>query len=157
MSRAPSPKTAPPAPSHYQRDPYAWSLEQARLLKERRLREIDADNIAEEILDVGRNEYDKLESALRVLLAHMLKWDHQPERRSRSWANTIAEQRYRVERQLRENPSLKARLEEAIEEAYRSGRLMASTETDIDPGRFPSACPYDWKTITDQPFEHRPA
>lgn len=152
MNRAPSPKSAPPAPSLYQRDPYAWSLQQARLLQERRLQEIDADNIAEEILDVGRNEYDKLESALRILLAHMLKWDHQPERRSRSWVNTIAEQRYRAERQLRENPSLKARLEEAIEEAYRSGRLLASSETDLDTDRFPASCPYDWPTIARRPF-----
>ena len=58
-----------------------------------RLDEVDAENVAEEILDVGSNEYDKLESALRVLLMHMLKWDHQPEKRTRSWENTIAIQR----------------------------------------------------------------
>ena len=42
---------------------------------------------------MGSNEYDKLESALRVLLMHMLKWDHQPDKRTRSWENTIAIQR----------------------------------------------------------------
>ena len=37
---------------------------------------------------------------MRVLLTHMLKWDHQPERTSRSWENTTTEQRDRTERQL---------------------------------------------------------
>ena len=89
MSHATSTKRPRSAPL-YERDLYAWSLEQARLLKEGRLDEVDAENVAEEILDVGRNEYDKLESALSVLLMHMLKWDHQPEKRTRSWENTIA-------------------------------------------------------------------
>jgi len=151
MSQAPAPK-ARPAPL-YERDLYAWSQEQARLLRAGRLAEIDAENVAEEILDVGRNEYDKLESALRVLLAHMLKWDHQPARRSRSWENTIAEQRDRTLRQLRDNPSLKARLREAVADAYRSARRDASSETDLDLGTFPEACPYDGDAILNQPLQ----
>ena len=88
----------------YERDLYAWVQEQVALLRAGRLGEIDAENIAEEISDVGSNEYDKLESALRVLLAHMLKWDHQPERRSRSWENTIGEQRDRARQPPHDNP-----------------------------------------------------
>jgi len=137
----------------YERDLYAWSLEQARLLREGRLTEIDAENVAEEILDVGRNEYDKLESALWVLLMHMLKWDHQPERRTRSWETAILEQRDRVELQLRDNPSLKSRIPEAVRRAYRGGRLRASGETDLDLKQFPEKCPYDWETILNRPFK----
>ncbi|HWT31367.1 MAG TPA: DUF29 domain-containing protein [Propylenella sp.] len=150
MSHAPS-SARPAAASLYQRDLYAWSQEQARLLKAGRLDEVDAENVAEEILDVGRNEYDKLESALRVLLTHMLKWDHQPEKRTRSWENTIAEQRDRVEQQLTDSPSLKARIGEAVERGYRRARLRASSETDMEPDRFPEACPYDWQAITSRP------
>lgn len=136
----------------YDSDFYAWSLEQARLLREGRLGEIDAENIAEEILDVGGAEYDKLESALRVLLMHMLKWDHQPERRSRSWENTIAIQRRHAERQLFKNPSLKARLEEGVVEAYSDARLEASSETDMDVDCFPETCPYSWEEIMGREF-----
>ena len=152
MTQAPFAKAAPTAPL-YERDLHAWSQEQAALLRAGRLHEIDAENIAEEILDVGRNEYDKLESALRVLLTHMLKWDHQPERRSRSWENTMAEQRRRAQRQLGENPSLKPRLEEAIREGYWSARRQASSEMDVNLGTFPESCPYDWQAITTRPFE----
>ena len=150
MSHAPSSKR-PAFKPLYDRDVYAWSQEQARLLREGRLDEIDTENIAEEILDVGRNEYDKLESALRVLLTHMLKWDHQPERRSRSWENTIIEQRDRTERQLLENPSLKNRLAEAVRHAYRSARREASSETDMEVAAFPEECPYEWDTILNRP------
>lgn len=124
-----------------------------RLLREGRLDQIDAENIAEEISDVGSNEYDKLESALRILLMHMLKWDHQPERRSRSWEATILEQRDRVERQLSGNPSLKARRSDAVREGYRAGRLRAYGETDLDLESFPEECPYDWETILNRPFK----
>jgi hypothetical protein len=137
----------------YEQDPYAWSLEQSELLKAGRLDEIDAENIREEILDVGRNEYDELESALRVLLAHMLKWNYQPEKRSRSWEATIAIQRRHALRQVEENPSLKSRLEEALREGYSDARLLASGETDMDLQEFPEACPYSWDDIMSRPFE----
>lgn len=154
MTEAASAKRPVPEPL-YKRDLHAWSLEQARLLRAGKLDQIDAENIAEEILDVGSNEFDKLESALRVLLMHMLKWDHQPERRSRSWANSIAEGRYRAQRQLRKNPSLKSHLDEALSEAFWSARLGASGEADLDLTVLPETCPYDWDTMLNRPFEHQ--
>ena len=77
-------------------DLYSWALRQAELLRAGRLSEIDPAGIAEEIDDVGDEQYDKLESALRVLMLHLLKWDHQPTMRSRSWTMTVREQRRRV-------------------------------------------------------------
>ncbi len=103
-------------------DLYSWALRQAELLRAGRLTEIDAAAIAEEIDDVGEEQYDKLESALRVLMLHLLKWDHQPDVRSRSWTLTIREQRRRVLRQLRKNPGLRSRLDEALGEAYEDAR-----------------------------------
>ena len=143
----------PATGSLYERDLYAWVQEQVRLLRAGRVDEIDAQNLAEEISDVGSNEYDKLESALRVLLAHMLKWDHQPEHRSRSWENTISIQRDRALRQLRKNPSLKSRTEEAVRDGFRDARRIASSEADMDLDRFPEQCPYDWDTIINRPFK----
>ena len=152
MTHAHVPKHSAEAPL-YQRDLYAWVEEQVRLLRAGRLSEIDAENIAEEIADVGSNEYDKLESALRVLLTHMLKWDHQAEKRSRSWENTITEQRYRTQRQLRKNPSLKSQLNEIVHDAYLSARLAASSETEQEVDTFPAECPYDWDTILTREFK----
>jgi len=150
MSQAPAPK-ARPAPL-YDRDLYAWSQEQARLLRAGRLAEIDTENLAEEILGVGRNEYDKLESALRTLLTHMLKWDHQPEGRSASWEATIAVQRRHALRQLSDNPSLKSRRDAAVGEAYKDARQLARGETGLSLRTFPETCPYDWAAITERAF-----
>ena len=102
------------------------------------------------------SEFHRLRSALRVLLSHMLKWDHQPRRRSRSWANTIAAQRLAVHTVLRDNPSLRRRLDEALGDAWPAARLDASTETDMDLAAFPEACPYDWAAIAERPFEFEP-
>ena len=64
-------------------DLYSWALRQAELLRAGRLADIDPAAIAEEIDDVGEEQYLRLESALRVLMLHLLKWDHQPDQRSR--------------------------------------------------------------------------
>lgn len=136
-------------------DLYSWVEEQVALLRAGRLSEIDAVHIAEELRDVGSEQYDRLESALAVLTMHMLKWDRQPERRSRSWANTIAEQHRRVERVLRRNPGLKGRLPEAIAEGYLDGRGRASTEMDVDVADLPASCPYSWDEMLTRPFDHR--
>ncbi len=65
----------PERPTRYDADLYGWAVEQARLLRAGRLTEIDAPNIAEELDDVGNEQYDKLESALAMLLLHLLKWE----------------------------------------------------------------------------------
>ncbi len=146
----------PPAaakPTAYRADPYTWSLEQAALLRAGRFLEIDAPHIAEEIDDAGRAQYDKLESALRLTLQHLLKWDHQAARRSRSWALTVRTQRRRLENTLRKNPGLKAELAEAVREAYADAVDDAALETGLSETAFPSLCPYSMDDILRRPVE----
>jgi len=141
----------------YRGDLHAWAREQAALLRAGRISEADAANIAEALDDVGSEQYDKLENALRVLLTLMLKWDHQPERRGRSWENSIATQRKHALKVLRKNPSLKASLDEAVAEAWDTARSDASGETNLPIETFPEAIPYDWAAIMERPFEIDPA
>lgn len=122
----------------YDRDFYAWTTEQAELLRAGRAAELDWSNIAEEIESVGNSLQDQLTSRLGVLLAHLLKWQFQPERRGNSWRLTIAEQRRRIDRLLRKNPSLKHDLAEALSEAYGDALLMAERETGLPADTFPS-------------------
>jgi hypothetical protein len=125
-----------------ERDLYSWTARQAILLREGRVEEIDAAAIAEEIDDLGEEQYHRLESALRVVFHHLLKWDHRPAARSRSWAITIREQRRRADRQLRKNPGLKARLDEALADAYEDARDEAAKETGLPARTFPLANPF---------------
>ncbi len=133
-------------------DLYSWALRQAELLRAGRLSEIDPAGIAEEIDDVGDEQYDKLESALRLLMLHLLKWDHQPDRRSRSWTLTVLEQRKRIQRQLRKNPGLKSRLDEALTDAYDDARIEASSETGLPLRAFPATRPFEYPEIMERPI-----
>jgi hypothetical protein len=131
-------------------DLYSWAVRQAELLRAGRLSEIDPVAIAEEIDDVGEEEYYRLESALRVVVLHLLKWDHQHERCSRSWALSIREHRRRVLRRLRRSPGLKSQLDEALEAAYEDARLEASSETGLPLKIFPRKLPFDYSEVMER-------
>jgi hypothetical protein len=141
-----------PVRAEYERDFYSWSLEQARLIREGRLDALDRDNLAEEIESLGREQFNKLVSALRVAMLHMLKWDHQPARRSRSWVLSIEEQRLEIADVLADNPGLKPRAGEAIARAYRRARIEAAKETGLDEAEFPATCPYSFGDIVSRVF-----
>ena len=95
----------------YETDVIAWANEQAALLRAGRLAEIDIVHIAEEIEDVGKSEQRELASRMSLLLAHLLKWRYQPERRGSSWQRTIKEQRRAIAARIGETPSLKVSLD----------------------------------------------
>ena len=141
-----------PARAEYERDLYSWSQEQARLIRESRFEAVDHDNVAEEIESLGRTEFNRLESALRVLLLHMLKWDHQPAHRSRSWVLSIEAQRVEIEDVLADNPGLKPRRDEALARAYRKARLEAARETGLEKAEFPEACRYSFDDAMGREF-----
>jgi Domain of unknown function DUF29 len=138
------------ARARYGRDLYGWATEQAALLRAGRIAEADAQNIAEELDDVGSEQYDKLASALRLILLHLLKWDHQPERRTRSWWASISVQRNHVRRLLRKNPGLKPHLRTATADGYEDARIEAAAQTRLSPRRFPVQCPYAWDEIMER-------
>ena len=141
-----------PVGGGYERDFYSWSLEQARLIRAGQLDAIDRENVAEEIESLGREQFNKLESALRVLLIHFLKSNHQPNLRSRSWILSIAAQRAEIDDVVGDNPGLKPRIDEAIARAYRKARIGAARETELELDAFPRQCPYGWDEIVSREF-----
>jgi len=136
----------------YERDFYSWLMEQARLLRDGLLDRLDHDNLAEEIEAQAREQFNKLVSALRVPMFHMLKWDHQPALRSRSWVLSIEEQRLEIADVLDDNPGLKPRLGEAIARAYRRARIEAAREAGLELATFAEACPYSFDDLMSRSF-----
>lgn len=133
----------------HRQDFRAWTRQQADLIRSGRFAELDAANLIDEIEDMGGSRERELESRLGVLLAHLLKWRYQPDRRGRSWRLTIAEQRRRIARLLKRNPSLEPLLAEALEDAYGDALLIAARETDMDESAFPPACPFSLEQVMD--------
>jgi len=141
-----------PTPADYERDLYAWALENARLLRKGRLSEIDAANIAEELEDMGRSERRSLKSHLRVLLLHFLKWQFQPMLQSPSWRHSIRNARDQIDEILEESPSLERQLTGLLETEYRKARRHAVEETGLAEAAFPATCPYPAQDVRDPDF-----
>jgi hypothetical protein len=139
--------------ARYACDLYGWATKQAALLRAGRIADADARHIADELDDVGSEQYDKLESALRLIPLHLLKWDHRPERRTRNWWASITVQRNQARRVLRKNPGLKAHVKTTTADAYEDARIEAAAPTRLSPRKFPAQCPFAWDEIMERSVE----
>jgi len=126
----------------YEDDLYAWTEEQAALLRARRTEGLDWENLAEEIRAMGASDRRKLESRLCVILLHLLKWQAQPALRGASWRRTLRVQRREIRKLVKQSPSLRRQVAALMLEPYSDAIKDAVDETGLPPERFPSDCPY---------------
>jgi len=136
----------------YEQDFYAWLMHNVALIRAGKLAEIDAENVAEELEGMAKRDRRQLINRLAVLLMHLLKWQFQPGKRSRSWELTIEEQRKQVEQLLKDSPSLKYQLDERVAEAYDLAIVKAEKETGFLRKTFPVMCPYTLDQALDNSF-----
>jgi len=134
----------------YDQDFYAWTQEQAALLRIGAVHELDLTNLAEEIEDMGHSQQDKLASHLLVLLTHLLKLllaakalptDY--ERAARGWRLTCQAQRLQITKVLRRNPRLRTTVAAELADAYAIARLEAARDLPLDETLVPASCPWD--------------
>jgi len=135
--------------SLYDQDLYAWAMQTARMVREKRFDELDLEHLAEELESMGKSELRALESRLTVLLAHLLKWQYQPQHRSKSWQRTLIEQRKRIHRLIVDSPSLTPKLPAVLPDVYESALRLAAEETGMDESDFPQVCPYSVEDLLD--------
>lgn len=140
-------KNLPLSPVEYEKDFSKWAHCQAKLLKNGEFDKLDIDNLIEEIDDLSKREKQRLASYLEILLMHMLKMEFQSKKQSKSWALSIKESAYKARKTLSENPSLKPKLKEIVEDAYFSARLKAAIETKLDEGTFPKKCSWGLEVL----------
>lgn len=136
----------------YEQDFFAWTIEQARLLREGALSEVDAGNIAEELEGTGRTDRRELRSRLIVLLMHLLKYRFQPDGRSPSWRTTIRTQRDEIEALLTDSPSLRPIVLELLGIAYKRACRDTIDETGLAASAFPAECPFTAEQILSEDF-----
>ena len=136
----------------YESDFCLWVDEQVRLLREGQLERLDVVNLIEEIEDLGISRKHAVTSALVVVLKHLLKHQHQPRRRVRSWLSTIAEHRRRLRKEFEHAPSLRPYAVAQFEQCYRDGRRQALIETGLAPDAIPSEPPCTLEQALDPDF-----
>jgi hypothetical protein len=142
----------PDEPSLYGQDFCLWVERQAALLREGRLGELDIVNLLDEVESLAINRKHAVTSNLVVVLKHLLKHQHQPRRRSKSWLSSVAEHRRRLRREVVTSPSLRSYASAQLDECYRDALRQAVIETGLATTTFPSAPPYSLEQTLDPDF-----
>ena len=135
----------------YERDFGLWAEQMANLLAAGRFSELDIENLVEEVRDLSKRERDSLLSSIRLIIHHLLKWDYQPQLRSRSWLITVQRERSNIADYLADSPSLKIYMtDEYLSKIYKKAKLDAIAETGLD---MPDVCPYTFGDIVNRNLE----
>ncbi|AWK85531.1 DUF29 domain-containing protein [Azospirillum thermophilum] len=141
-------------------DFYAWAMEQAARLREAAASgtnlPLDWENLAEEIESMGRSDRREAISRLSRIIEHLLKLEHSPAEQPReAWRRSVVEQRMSLPLLLDDSPSLRAKLDGFLEDAWRQGRREAlyGLERDCVFDRdLPRDCPYRVEELLDEAF-----
>lgn len=84
----------------------------------------------------------EVRNRLVALLAHLLKWEHQPDKQTGSWRATIRLQRRELGLLL-ESGTLKNHARAVLADAYSAARKEAADETEMKLSKFPKQCAWD--------------
>src|SRR3954469_12708529 len=134
-------ETSSDAPTAHERDFYLWCFEQAELLRLRRFAQADLPNVIEELECMGRTDRRALSSSYRLVIAHLLKWQFQPQLRGSSREITLVREREHIAGMEAQSPSLKADARRIVEDVYLGAKREAATETRLPRSAFPAECP----------------
>ena len=142
----------------YHADYYAWTQQQAAIL--RRLAasstpsDLDLENLAEEVADLGKSERRAVRSQIRRLLEHLLKLEYgtSPDPRA-GWRRTVLDARIELADDL--TPTLRRDLEADLQTLYSAARAQAAEalEAHNDPTAaqsLPTTCPYTLTQLLDR-------
>jgi len=132
---------AMPLSELYEADETAWLDAMVALIAEGRTSEFDLPNLQEYLESMAKRDRKEMTSRLQVLLAHLLKWEYQPDNRSKSWQRTIQNQRWEIQddcgsRTLRNHAAAE------LSTVYTRAAVDAAYETGMELEQFPSECPW---------------
>lgn len=144
----------------YEQDFHQWIEHHITLLRAGQLNEIDVEHLIEELEGMAGRDRNELVSRLKILIAHLLKWQFQLQQLSerwkefdgRSWQRSIIEQRSEIADQLENIPSLKNNLNELVALAYPKAVKLSVKETKLPSSTFPRDCPYTIEQLLNDDF-----
>ena len=93
----------------------------------------DVEEGLEALLEaMGRAEKRAVRSQLIRLMLHIIKWNIQPDKRSRSWLISINNARFSIEEEQEFSPSLsRSHIEELWDKALHEAKKEAQIETEL--------------------------
>ncbi len=141
--------------SLHERDVIAWSQQQAELIRSGCLDTLDTEHLLEELDNIGNSEKQALQSLLRHIISHLLKFEFssalQPRR---GWVEEISELRAQAETKLQDTPSLRHYMNDLYMKAWPQARKIVGNSFTVygEKNDLPSECPYTLEQVLDYDF-----
>jgi Domain of unknown function DUF29 len=136
----------------YDKDFYVWALNQAELLRAKRFKTLDLDNLIEEVEGLADVKRSAVLNNARVVMEHLLKLQHGPTQDPRRGGRaSVVEHRARLEVEL--TPRLRQILDEERPCIYGIARRVAEVALrdygeQAAADALPATCPYSLDQIT---------
>jgi len=127
-------------------------MQTAELLASGRIEAVDIAHLRDEIEGLSLRDEREVVSRVKRIMQHLLKLEHEPEKRTRSWESTLADQRGELEMLFEQSPSLSRIAKSSRERAYKRARRVAATETGLPEKAFPAEFPYTLAQVLDPEF-----
>jgi len=135
----------------YEDDFYAWSRQQAALLRDRRFAELDLEHLIEEVDDLGGALKRSVRSRIGTIMEHLLKLQHSPAQDPRGgWYDTIIAQRRDLVEEL--TPTIRREVEPDLRRLYDRARADAATSLRVHgeanaADALPADCAYTFDQV----------
>jgi hypothetical protein len=126
--------------SLYETDYNLWVLETVQKLQNRELKDLDWENLIDEVKDLSERKRRKLESLLIRLIEHLLKlgyWEAERNYNQNHWRKEIRNFRKQIKRELKASPSLKNYLIQIFDESYQDARELLADDSGLSISTFP--------------------
>jgi Domain of unknown function DUF29 len=136
----------------YDEDFFAWTEEQARLLRNGKMDELDMFNLAEEIEAIGHRDRRELDDRLENLIKELLKWRLDGGARCGYWRSEIRQKRYEIALIVEDSPSLREFAAGRMRLLYSKAREGLTQELELSQPDFPKECPFTVEQILAEDF-----
>jgi hypothetical protein len=133
----------------YEDDYALWLEKNIQLLAGRQLKDLDYDNLIEELESLGRSERKTAESLVKQLLIHLLLyeyWTSEQDRNSDHWRVEIGTFRDQLSDELK-SKTIYNHVVEHLEPLYKRAVKLAVLKSGIS---LPIACPYTIEQILNE-------
>ena len=123
----------------YHQDLNLWRQKIITAIQNRKLENMDWDNLIEEINDMGASEKRALRSYTKRLIEHILKlkyWESEREYNQRGWKKEVVNFREEIKSILQESPSLNSYLQQNYLDWYQKSVKAMRQEFTIPDDDF---------------------
>ncbi len=133
----------------YDIDDSQWLEETVKLIKNRQFKELDLENLIEELEDLGREKKNAVASLLEQVIRHLLLlqyWTSESDYNAVHWQEEIYTFRIQLRRILTTN--LRNYLDSELDSIYKDalGFVKIKTQNSVS---FPPECPYSLDQLLD--------